>query len=416
MKYIQWTIMDGDNFDLIVIGGSANGSQAAYIAAKNKLNVAIIEEHDFIGLPEHCSGLFSYSGLNQLNSMPPDDIIFNKNIYGANIVSPNGKIFSVRKSDPHAIVCDRAAFDKFLLNRAKDEGAKVYQPYKAMKAKRSNNMIYLDIRSKKGDTISLSSPLVISGEGIRGSIANQLGLTPPPKNKFVNAAQFYMEDLNEVNQEMVEVYQTQKYAPDFFAWIIPMTNTTAKIGLGTSRKSAAKELEMVIKEHEILKNRCKGSDITRVTAGRIPITGPIKKTYADNLMLVGDVAGQTKPTTGGGVVLGGLAGQIAGQIAVQCKLKNRYDSNFLKIYQKKWKKEMYSNLKRMLLVRNYMNNLSDFDVNILFNKLENKGIIQDIENLGHIDNQGVIVKKFMRTLSLYPFYFRTSFKLLKSFF
>jgi flavin-dependent dehydrogenase len=114
--------------------------------------------------------------------------------------------------------------------------------------------------------------------------------------------------------------------------------------------------------------------------------------------------------------LGGLAGQIAGQIAVQCKLKNRYDSNFLKIYQKKWKKEMYSNLKRMLLVRNYMNNLSDFDVNILFNKLENKGIIQDIENLGHIDNQGVIVKKFMRTLSLYPFYFRTSFKLLKSFF
>ena len=43
-------------------------------------------------------------------------------------------------------------------------------------------------------------------------------------------------------------------------------------------------------------------------------------------------------------------------------------------------------------------------------------LIQDIENLGHIDNQGVIVKKFMRTLSLYPFYFRTSFKLLKSFF
>ena len=41
------------------------------------------------------------------------------------------------------------------------------------------------------------------------------------------------------------------------------------------------------------------------TAGRIPTTGPVRTTYADNFMMVGDVAGQTKPTTGGGVILGG---------------------------------------------------------------------------------------------------------------
>ena len=56
-------------FDIIIIGGSANGGQAALSAINKGVSVAVIEEHKKIGLPEHCSGLFSYWGLNELRDL-----------------------------------------------------------------------------------------------------------------------------------------------------------------------------------------------------------------------------------------------------------------------------------------------------------------------------------------------------------
>ena len=106
------------DYDCIVIGGSANGAQAAYSASQSGLKVAVVEEHSKIGLPEHCSGLFSYWGLEKLDCLPPEDIVLNPEVSGSRIISPNGKILTVNKSKKHALVCDRGAFDRFLMEKA----------------------------------------------------------------------------------------------------------------------------------------------------------------------------------------------------------------------------------------------------------------------------------------------------------
>ena len=402
--------------DVIVIGGSANGSRAAFAASGAGANVAIVEEHPVTGLPEHCSGLFSYWGLNELDCFPPDDIILNREIYGSRIISPSGKIITVRKKSPHAIVCDRAAFDNFLLNRAINRGVTVYQPYKAINSVRKDGIVLVDLISQSGEKKRITAPMVISAEGIRAEISKQLGLSSPKPFKIINAAQFYMDNLNDIDSSLVEIYQSQKYAPNFFGWIIPMSDNSAKVGLGTSRKAAAKELIKMINEHPILKEKCSGADIKRKTAGRIPIGGYVDRTYADNLLLTGDVAGQTKPTTGGGVILGGIAAHIAGEVAAESSLSGNIKANFLKKYEKYWKKEMKRNLQMMKLVRNYMNLLTDDEVDHLFGSLNNKEILANIESYGHVDNQAKLVFKFMRFWRLYPFYLKTSGRLVKSFF
>ena len=408
--------MSEHDHDIIVIGGSANGSQAAYSAAKEGVNVAVIEEHHTIGLPEHCSGLFSYAGLELIDSMPPKELIFNENIYGSRIIAPNGKVMTVRKPNKHALVSDRAAFDRYLMDRAVEHGAKLYQPFKAILASRNRYGVDLTIQSQDGEKITLTSKIIISAEGIRGTIANQLGLKTPEKKQIVNAAQFYMKDLHDMDTELVEVYQNREFARDFFAWVIPMNDKTAKVGLGTSLPGASKVLEKMFKNHPILKDRVEGAEIVRKTAGRIPFMGPIKKSFADKILLTGDVAGQTKPTTGGGVILGGIAAQIAGKVAVDAVINNDTSEKFLKVYQKMWKKEIFSNLRMMGLVRNYMNKLSDPDIDDLFNRLDKKNILADIEKYGDVDDQAAIVKKFMFTAKLYPFYFKTSGRLIKSLF
>ena len=407
--------MPDSDFDCIIIGGSANGAQAAYTASKEGISVAVIEEHEVTGFPEHCSGLFSYWGLNQLDCMPPDEIVFNHDIYGSRIVSPNGKILQVRKKDKHALVCDRARFDQFLVERAKNAGSTFFQPYKALDAKRVGNLVEVEIQSQSDERI-ITAPLIISAEGVRGGIASKLGLQPPQPQTIVNASQFYMSNLHSIDSQLVEVIQSQKFAKDFFAWVIPMSDTEAKIGLGTAYKAASKQLEQLLKEHPLLKEHCDGAEIYRRTAGRIPFCGPVKKTVADNLILTGDVAGQTKPTTGGGVILGGIAAQIAGKTAVQAVKNSNYSNKFLMSYHKSWRKEMIWNLRLMKLVRNYMNRLSDDEVSQFFSKLEKKNILRDIEEYGHVDDQGTLVKKFMKTISLYPFYIKTSPRLVKSLF
>ncbi|RMG24970.1 MAG: NAD(P)/FAD-dependent oxidoreductase [Methanobacteriota archaeon] len=403
-----------DHYDVIIVGGSANGAQTARSIAEEGLSVLVIEDHPEIGLPEHCSGLFSYSGLEILDSIPPDDIIYNHDIYGARLIAPNGKTLTVRKQERHALVCNRAAFDKFLIEKAKLLGAEILQPYRATDAFRNNGMIEVVAHDRSGDKISVSGKILISAEGIRGKIASKLGLSPPSKKSLVNAAQFFIRGLSDLDPQLVEVYQTQEFAKDFFGWIIPMDHETAKVGLGTSHQGAAKALEQMMQNHPVLSRKVEGGDVFYRIAGRIPVTGPVKRTYADNFLLVGDVAGQTKPTTGGGVILGGIAGRIAGKVAVEAIRAGRTDAKFLKRYEKRWKKQMYRNLFLQRKVRNYMNLLSDREMNQFFDKLEDKGLLRKIEEHGDVDNQGKLAIKLLTTFSLYPYYLRTSLKLLKA--
>jgi digeranylgeranylglycerophospholipid reductase len=402
------------DFDVIVIGGSANGAQTARKIASKGKSVLIIEEHPNLGLPEHCSGLFSYSGLYQLDSVPPDEIVFNYDIYGSRLISPNGKTLTVKKKEKHALVCNRAAFDRYLLEKAQTNGAKLLSPFRVTKAEKINNGVSVFAESKSGEKKSFTCKILISAEGARATIAEQMGLSGPPREKQIFAAQFFMDNMKDLDDTLVEVYQSHEFAPDFFGWIIPMSKTSAKVGLGTSENAASKQLERMIEEHPVMKLRCEGATITRRIAGRIPPTGPVKRTYADNFLLVGDVAGQTKPTTGGGVILGGIAGQIAAEVVCDAIDINRLDEKYLKRYEKEWKKEMYRNLWLQRKVRNYMNRLSDEKMNHFFNVLEKKGILETIEKHGDVDNQGKLAVKLLKTFSLYPFYFKTSFTLLRA--
>ncbi len=407
--------MDSINTDILVIGGSANGSQAAMTASADSVKTLVIEEHSQIGYPEHCSGLFSYEGLKQIDSFPPRSVILNHNVKGAYIYSPSLRLLEVKKSSPHAIVVDRAKFDQFLAQKAMKQGADYLLNHKAINILRKNNKWIIHVLDKKsGKNKKIISKMVIDAEGHRRTIAKRIGLVKKEKRVFVNAAQFYYKNVDNLNIEMVELFQTQKYAKGFFGWIIPINQDQAKIGLGTLELNAAKKLEKMVSEHFILKNKLENAYIYRKTAGRIPVDGPVKKTYTKGFLLIGDAAGQTKPTTGGGVILGGIASRIAGKIAAEAIKKQNYSEKFLRRYQKEWKRQIGKNLLVMRWVRNYLNNLSDNTVDELFEILLKDRVKSKIEKIGHVDQQIKIVLSLLLEPSLLPFYIKTSPQLLQA--
>ena len=134
-------------------------------------------------------------------------------------------------------------------------------------------------------------------------------------------------------------------------------------------------------------------------------------------MAVGDTAGQIKPTTGGGVVIGGLCAQIAGKLAAKAILLGKYDSNVLKEYQQQWKFLLGKEFLAMKWFRNFFNILDDSDLEKMFTKFANHSIVSRIEDIGDMDLQrdaifaGVTQIPF---LDFVPFIPKAALSLIKS--
>ena len=221
-----------------------------------------------------------------------------------------------------------------------------------------------------------------------------------------------MSNVGGIDKKFVELYQTKEYAPGFFAWIIPINEEIAKVGLGSNSIPANKQLDYFIKKHPVAKGKLNKSEIMKKTSGAIPIGSYISRTYHDNVLVVGDAASQTKPTTGGGVILGGIAAQIAGDIAANAIINDNFSSKYLSRYAKLWKKEMKSNLSIMKHVRLYLNSLNNKEIEKLFTMINDPKLQPIFTEFGDVDDQKTIVFKLLLFYKLWPFLLKTGMKYL----
>ena len=389
--------------DLIVVGGGPAGLLSAISASKKGVSVTLLESKNVIGRHEHCAGLLSIDGLKSLDLLNlPSKVIQNKDIRGSKIYSPKGELIVVQKNEPIAWVVDRAGFDSHLSSQAIELGVNIRTSSRVLTIKRTNNHLKY-ILGKKSTTQKTKSKMAILAEGRFPALNEKFNLPSPSRNDIVYASQFIMSGVKDIEREFVEIYQSNSLVPGFFGWVIPIDENRAKVGLGVTNPPASKMLENLINKHPILKQKLSSAKIEKRMSGAIPIGSYIKKTYADNVLVVGDAAGQTKPTTGGGVIFGGLAAIIAGDVSSQAIKNEDFSSKFLSEYEKRWKKEFRKNLDVMKLVRNYLNSLEDEHVEKLFNLLNKPKIKKQISRFGDVDNQAKVVFRLVFNLRLWPF-------------
>jgi len=73
----------------------------------------------------------------------------------------------------------------------------------------------------------------------------------------------------------------------------------------------------------------------------VPSQGPVKRTFTDNGMTVGDAAGHVISVNGGGIPLAMIAGRICGNVAAD----NIINGRSLEDYQKEWSRVMLKPLR-----------------------------------------------------------------------
>jgi len=373
--------------DIIVVGGGPCGSFSALTAARLGAEVLVCEEHREIGVPKHCAGHLSIAGLERLGLRLPHEIIENE-IKGAIFHSPSGKDFIIRRHSPVTYVVNRELFDKHLSDLAMKSGVRYFLESRVKSLLFGSGFVVGVAVKEGGDEKRLASNVVIEAEGCSSTLLKKTGLQRLQGSMVVKAIQAEVDRVDEIDGDMVEVYLGRKYAPGFFAWIIPKSDTSAKVGLATWAGNPREYLRRFMKSHPVASKKLRKSNVTSLSIHPIPLGGPIPKTYSNGLLVVGDAASQVKPTTGGGVIVGLSCSKIAGEVAYEAVNNNDFSETFLSRYQSRWKELTGFDLAVMRQIRKLLNRLSDDRIDKIIGLCEKLGVDNVLEEVGDIDFQG----------------------------
>ena len=372
--------------DVLIIGAGPSGSMAALEAVRRNVDVIMLEDHPIVGDPNHCSGLITKKGIEKLNVPYPNSIIDNS-ISSVNFWSPSSYKFTInRQKKNELLVFQRANLDRVLANYAEKKGVELRLNSKAIKLLRSNGKVSgVRIKDKQSRTYEIKSNVVIDAEGSYAKFLSEAGLKPPNPSWRMPAMQYELDNVPDFPREYCELYHGYQWAPGYFAWIIPACHDAVRIGLATwSRYNTNMLLKKFYKKHPIARKWLKNAVITKKRGGIVAACGPISKTWSNGFLVVGDAAGQVKATTGGGVNIGGYCGRIAGSVAANFITGNMPLEN----YDRKWKREYFSELKLMEFIRKTLSGFSDNTLDVLFNSASKSLINQKLQNTKDVDLHG----------------------------
>ncbi len=370
---------------VLIVGAGPSGLIAAEEAARRGKDVLVLEEHAEIGRPCHCAGLLSLDGMRRLG-MPADGPFVQNKVRGALFFSPSGLSFTIERRRPVACVVNRVLLDRFLARQAMKCGVKIELGHAV------HEVLFreTEVLARSGKH-TFKANIAIDAEGASSKIVKAAGLEPLDPAYLLPGLQFDLIGVN-VDPDYVEIYVDRKIAPGFFAWVIPLGEGSARVGLGCKGANPRELIDRFVERR--FKDEKYECLMTR--SGLIVTSGPIKRTFSNRLLIVGDAAGQVKPTTGGGVILGGLCAAIAGRVAAEAVERCRFEGAFLSLYEHLWKKEFGKEFKYMLWARRVFNALSDRAIDRIFELIIKEDLQQIISKEGDMDFQSGVLSELLR--------------------
>ncbi|MCL7412131.1 MAG: NAD(P)/FAD-dependent oxidoreductase [ANME-2 cluster archaeon] len=378
------------SYDIVVVGGGPAGAMSARYAAMNGARTLIIEEHRAAGSPVQCTGLVSSKTLDVCGIRSGPWVY--QEVTGAHIFAPDGSNISIGGEKVRAYVVDRKMFDRNLLRQAAAEGAEVMIGTKAVGLQDVDGMKVLEV-VYSGRKMRIKAGVVIGADGVQGSIARWSGLGQV--QKVLSGVQ--IETVYDVaDTDHVEVF-VGRAVPGFFAWVVPVSDNTARIGLcvdpARTQLSAYEHLMQFLATNPRMKARA-GSGCSDMVVGCIPL-GPQSCTVSNGVLISGDAAGQVKPTSGGGVYMGALCAKIAGEVAAHAALSGDTSAEALMEYDKRWRHAVGRELAVGMRIHKVFGRLDGEDFNELIRFCGEPEVLELINQYGDIDHPSVLLGKLV---------------------
>ncbi len=353
------------DFDVIVVGGGPAGSMAAEAAAKKGARVLMLEKDRDIGYPVRCGEGVGAKGLKTF--IDPDPKWIATTISKVRMRSPdNTKIdFGLEGA---GYVLDRRLFDYALANRASQAGVQI-------QTRAYVDGLILDDEYVKGvkyqymgESRELSAKIVIAADGVESRVGRMAGLRTATKLKDMDSGYQATVGNIDIDQEMIDFYNGDVWAPGGYLWIFPKGDGMANIGLGVNG-IYAKDCNPHDMIHTFLKNHFPTATVLSSVCGGIPIAKTLKRYTANGLMLTGDAARMVNPVHGGGIITGMVGGRIAGDVAGDLIQTGDYSETAMEPYRKRWYKTEGKNHEAFYRISQGIAEITDEQLNKIAHRL-----------------------------------------------
>jgi flavin-dependent dehydrogenase len=275
-----------------VIGAGTAGLIAAKCLAASGIDASVYEQKRRLGYPPKASGIVSIEGLKGLGLDYRGSVT--NTLYGAN-VHAGREVMRILSKKPMAHVLDRERLNLACYEESVAAGAKVFTGR--------------NVESKALDSLHKDS-IIVGADGALSSVARHFSMGAVGDHVLTYKAEF---DARPRDSGVVDLFFDSKLAPKFFGWMCPRTKGTLEvgIGIGPGHGDSKSAFDRLLKVGDVA-GAVDGSRMLSGYASIIPLR--MRKRIVnerEEVLLIGDAAGQVKPTTGGGIVFGGNGAMLA---------------------------------------------------------------------------------------------------------
>ena len=290
-------------FDIIVVGGNLSGLSAAISAANKNLKVALIERHEKPFLPAHCGEAISHVTADFLKiekrKCPKNEI--------REIIINISKLkkYTLNLSENKIYIIDRNYLENNLLKEAKEKKTNIFLGRRMIKFNPPNEII-MDNNEK------IYGKILIDASGISCIIGKQLGINTKLKPKDIGVC-IQSRIYSKFNPKKMYMWWGEPYAPFGYAWLFPINENYANIGLGIIGGQNL-ILEDLLKKYikTMINEKYK---IIHTFRSCEPMAKPLENIVINNIMFVGDSARLVDPASGAGIHNAVFSGTLAGLIS-----------------------------------------------------------------------------------------------------
>ena len=349
--------MEELDFDIVIVGAGPAGSSAAHEAARNGSSVALLEKESVVAETVRTSGV---TWVKDAQSFGIPEDCYNP-IKNYSFCSPSNTV-TISDDVAKAAVLDVRKTYRHLAKQAQESGAKLFVDTNVTDVITDEQKKPIGVIAKSADKeIKFNAKVIIDCSGFQSVVGKMLGLVTQWE-KFGAGAEYEVRAEN-VDDKTWWLMVGQKYSPAGYAWIFPVGGDIVRIGVGIGKPES--NVDPTERLNELMENK-EGpiKDLGAITKiefhyGLIPNDGLSRKTVYDNLILVGDSAGQANPLVLEGIRYAIRFGRVAGKVASDAIKNDDTSESALKPYETDWKKAIESKINSASKVQNRWIGLSD---------------------------------------------------------